>query len=88
MQKARLSVYEDTLKHEAGRGKKSTQKISSPSRLGILDIVLAMDLHIQVHMVLIVQTGAAVWKSRWPSWAFCPNEPYGFCGRKATLNHA
>ena len=19
---------------------------------------------------------------------FCPNEPYGFCGRKATLNHA
>ena len=39
MQKARLSVYEDTLKHEAGRGKKSTQKISSPSRLGILDIV-------------------------------------------------
>ena len=21
-----------------------------------------------------------------PSWAFRPNEPYGFCGRKATLN--
>ena len=29
-----------------------------------------------------------MWKSRWPSWAFRPNEPYGFCGRKATLNHA
>ena len=29
-----------------------------------------------------------VWKSRWPSWAFRPNEPYGFCGRKATLNRA
>ena len=28
----------------------------------------------------------AVWKSRWPSWAFRPNEP--FCGRKATPNHA
>ena len=29
-----------------------------------------------------------VWKSRWLSWSFHPNEPYGFCGRKATLNHA
>ena len=31
------------------------------------------------------QSSGAVWKSRWPSWAFRPNEPYGFCGRKATL---
>ena len=23
-----------------------------------------------------------------PSWAVRPNEPYGFCGRKATLNRA
>ena len=30
----------------------------------------------------------AVWKSRWPSWAFRPNEPYGFRGRKAKVNHA
>ena len=29
-----------------------------------------------------------MWKSRWPSWAFRPNELYGFCGRKATLNHS
>ena len=34
------------------------------------------------------QRSAAVWKSRWPSWAFRPKEPYGFRGRKATLNHA
>ena len=31
-------------------------------------------------------------ESRWPSWAPRPNnnnnEPYGFCGRKATSNHA
>ena len=27
-------------------------------------------------------------RARWPSWAFRPNEFYGFCGRKATLNHA
>ena len=27
--------------------------------------------------------------SKWPSWAPRPNEPnYGFCGRKATSNHA
>ena len=34
------------------------------------------------------QSSGVVWKSRWPSWAFRPNEPYGFCGRKATLNRA
>ena len=27
-------------------------------------------------------------ESRWPSWAFRPNDSYGFCRRKATLNHA
>ena len=40
-----------------------------------------------LHLVNLKSSGA-VWKSRWPSWAFRPNEPYGFCGRKATLNHA
>ena len=34
------------------------------------------------------QSSGAVRKSRWLSWAFRPNEPYGFCGRKAALNHA
>ena len=34
------------------------------------------------------QSAGAVWKSRWPSWVFRPSEPYGFCGRKAALNHA
>ena len=34
------------------------------------------------------QSLGAVWKLRWPSWAFRPNEPYSFCGRKAILNHA
>ena len=34
------------------------------------------------------QSSGAVWKSRWPCWAFRPNEPYGFRGRKAILNHA
>ena len=29
-----------------------------------------------------------MWESRWPSWAVRPNEPYGFRGRKAILNHA
>ena len=27
-------------------------------------------------------------ESRWPSWAVRPNEPSGFRGRKAILNHA
>ena len=34
------------------------------------------------------QNSGAAWKLRWPSWAPRPNEPYGFCGLKATLNHS
>ena len=34
------------------------------------------------------QSSGAAWKSRSSSWAPRPNEPYGFCGRKATLSHA
>jgi len=33
-------------------------------------------------------SSGAVWESRWPSWAVRPNEPSGFRGRKAILNHA
>ena len=33
-------------------------------------------------------SSGAVWESRWPSWAVRPNEPHGFRGRKAILNHA
>ena len=34
------------------------------------------------------QSSGAVWESRWPSWAARLNEPSGFRGRKAILNHA
>ena len=33
-------------------------------------------------------SSGAVWESKWPSWAVRPNEPSGFRGRKAILNHA
>ena len=33
-------------------------------------------------------SSGTVWESRWPSWAVRPNEPFGFRGRKAILNHA
>ena len=36
----------------------------------------------------VSHSSGTVWESRWPSWAVHPNEPYGFCGRKAILNHA
>ena len=36
----------------------------------------------------LVHSSGAVWESRWPSWAVHPNEPSGFRGRKAILNHA
>ena len=34
------------------------------------------------------QSSGAVRNSRWLSWASRVNEPYGFCGSKATLNRA
>ena len=33
-------------------------------------------------------SSGAVWESRWTSWTVRPNEPSGFRGRKAILNHA
>ena len=35
----------------------------------------------------VYQSSGDVWKSRWPSMAPRPNEPYDFRGRKAILNH-
>ena len=44
----------------------------------------------RVAMVKLVarHSSGAVCESRWPSWAVCPNEPSGFRGCKAILNHA
>ena len=39
-------------------------------------------------MRIEVHSSGAVWESRWPSSAVRPNEPSGFRGRKAILNHA
>ena len=53
-----------------------------------------LKIHAEAHCYKIImqqkgsRSSGTVWESRWPSWAFHPNEPYGFCGRKATLNHA
>ena len=41
-----------------------------------------------MHFKQSKQSSGAVWKLTWPSWSFRPNEPYGFRGRKAILNHA
>ena len=35
---------------------------------------------------LVGQSSGAVCKSMWPFCDPVPNKPYGFCGRKATLN--
>ena len=39
-------------------------------------------------IITILHCSGAVWESRWPSWAVRHNEPSGFRGRKAILNHA
>ena len=57
-------------------------------RLPALDLSWALEYKSMLLLIGHFQSAGAVWKSRWPSWAFRPNEPYGFCGRKATLNHA
>ena len=38
-------------------------------------------------MLPFLESSGALRKSRWKSWAPVPNRPYGFCGRKATLNY-
>ena len=43
-------------------------------------------IYTQVRRVTALHSSGAV--SRWPSWAVRPNEPSGFRGRKAILNHA
>ena len=40
------------------------------------------------HVLRHHQSSGAESKSLWPFWAVLPNEPYGFRGRKAILNHA
>ena len=52
--------------------------------------VVSLSLICQPDIIIIPapQSSGVVWKSRWPSWAPRPNEPYGFCGPKATVNHA
>ena len=54
---------------------------------------LMVSVDVKHHVYLLtnlskVQSLGAVRESRWPSWAFRPNEPSGFRGRKAILNHA
>jgi len=45
-------------------------------------------LKVKKESCLLSRVQDFLFKSRWPSWAFRPNERYGFCGRKATSNHA
>ena len=64
--------------------------VSSPSQSVFLtDTFFSTNPHyFFVALCLMKQSSGAVWKSRWSSWAFRPNEPYGFRGCKAMLNHA
>ena len=54
----------------------------------LLPLLLLLVLKCPPTAPLAVHSSGAVWESRWPSWAVRPNEPSGFRGRKATLNHA
>ena len=49
---------------------------------------MAWNIKLELQFLPTLQSSGAVWKSWWPSWAFRPNEPCGFYGRKATLYHA
>ena len=44
--------------------------------------------HVMPFSIIVRAHWGAVLSPRWPSWALRPNEPYGFRGRKAILNHA
>ena len=70
-------------------------QLSSFSKVVLFSLSLArfpclirLPIQISCLSVWTPQSSGAVRESRWASWAPRPNEPYGFCGRKATLNHA
>ena len=54
----------------------------------IVNVCVPHQLSFTTDVPSFTHSSGAVWESRWPSWAVRPNEPSGFCGRKATLNDA
>ena len=50
--------------------------------------VYSRKVYILMYININWHSSGAVWESRWPSWDVRPNEPSGFRGRKAILNHA
>ena len=74
----------------------SASTVSNIKHIVLFPLLLSIHLHfffstahIKVDWLLFHQrSSGAVWESRWPSWAVCPNKPSGFHGHKATLNHA
>ena len=54
--------------------------------VGASSAVLLLHLHLQQDSRIVQELCES--RLRWPSWAVRPNEPSGFCGRKAILNHA
>ena len=57
---------------------------------GVCDQIMIGRRSVSVYeyIYIYIHSSGAVWESRWPSWAVRPNEPSGFRGRKALLNHA
>ena len=61
---------------------------SSPSLIGLLTSVDVKQQTLPLHRHRTQELCESRGGRPGPSWAFRPNEPYGFCRRKATLNHA
>ena len=63
--------------------------LSAEQNSGRLPVIycISTSMHTHTHNLCSHSSGA-VWESRWPPWAVRPNEPSGFCGLKAILNHA
>ena len=56
--------------------------------LSLIGHLASVNIKQHERRMCVHHSSGAVWESRWPSWAVRPNEPSGFRGCKAILNHA
>ena len=79
-------IFTDT-KKDFDQGQQFALLCLAPYNLYIY-IFFVCVLYPALTVLWFTHSSGAVWESRWPSWAVRPNEPSGFRGRKAILNHA
>ena len=78
----------DELAHLGAKGGQQDNSITFQGKKTLIGAALGQRTERGDFHFLDRHSSGAVWESRWLSWAVRHNEPSGFRGRKAILNHA